>query len=348
MLIPTTSFPNTLIYSVNSYRVGIRSTSDYSGFGVQLDGRTSENEDYRFGFNSMEKDDEIKGAGNSYDFGARMYDARVGRWLSVDPLEDKYPMMSVYSFVANTPIIAIDPDGKRIYFIGGAGNDSKGWNYIERFIKIFKENSLDVKRIDASFGEWTDIWFTGAYRKTPWILKQTGTRYNNTLQRDINPTYSYIRVASYHKTIKKAVKEIIKDLQQNPLKEGEQFNLMGYSYGSVAQAHIALALSDLGYKVDNVILIGSPIPDDSDLFRALNSSKNIGNVIRHDIENDKLSNPSNDTEFGKGGFQNLKDDAPHFDLARPDNPETKDTDEGKEADKKIDQLAKKLKKSGVK
>src|SRR5690554_1271658 len=40
---------------------------------------------YRYGFNSMERDDEIKGKGNSYDFGARMYDPRVGRWLSVDP-----------------------------------------------------------------------------------------------------------------------------------------------------------------------------------------------------------------------------------------------------------------------
>jgi hypothetical protein len=35
--------------------------------------------DYRYGFNGMEKDDEVKnGKGNSYDFGARMYDSRLG------------------------------------------------------------------------------------------------------------------------------------------------------------------------------------------------------------------------------------------------------------------------------
>ncbi len=31
---------------------------------------------YRYGFNGMEKDDEISGSGNSYDFGARTYDPR--------------------------------------------------------------------------------------------------------------------------------------------------------------------------------------------------------------------------------------------------------------------------------
>jgi RHS repeat-associated protein len=62
----------------------------------------------------MEKDDEVKGEGNSYDFGARMYDSRLGRWLSIDAFAGKYPNVSTYAFVANMPIIAIDPNGKEI------------------------------------------------------------------------------------------------------------------------------------------------------------------------------------------------------------------------------------------
>jgi RHS repeat-associated protein len=69
---------------------------------------------YRYGFNNMEKDDELKGLGNSYDFGARIYDPRVGRWLAVDPLAGKYPDLSPYIFVANSPLIFVDPDGRKI------------------------------------------------------------------------------------------------------------------------------------------------------------------------------------------------------------------------------------------
>jgi RHS repeat-associated protein len=69
---------------------------------------------YLFGFNGKEKDDEVKGSGNSYDFGARIYDARLGRWLAMDPLQVKCPQLSPYNFVANSPLIFIDPDGKRI------------------------------------------------------------------------------------------------------------------------------------------------------------------------------------------------------------------------------------------
>jgi RHS repeat-associated protein len=108
----------------------MRSTSDYSGFGVQLDGRTSESEGYRYGFNGMEKDDEIKGPGNSYDFGARMYDARVGRWMKRDPLETNYPNLSTYSFVANNPLVSIDPDGERIIWV------VKGKNKFRRYCPL--------------------------------------------------------------------------------------------------------------------------------------------------------------------------------------------------------------------
>src|SRR5690606_16101049 len=57
---------------------------------------------------------EMKGIGNSLDFGARMLDSRVGRWFTVDPFASKYPDLSPYSFVANSPLIYIDPDGEKI------------------------------------------------------------------------------------------------------------------------------------------------------------------------------------------------------------------------------------------
>jgi len=67
---------------------------------------------YRYGFNGMEKDDEVKGAGNSYDFGARMLDTRLGRWLSLDPMLSTYPALSPYHFSMNSPILFKDKEGK--------------------------------------------------------------------------------------------------------------------------------------------------------------------------------------------------------------------------------------------
>ena len=68
---------------------------------------------YRYGFNGMEKDDEIKG-GNSYDFGARIYDSRVGRWLALDPLAHIQPFISSYCAFNDNPVYYIDPDGKKV------------------------------------------------------------------------------------------------------------------------------------------------------------------------------------------------------------------------------------------
>jgi RHS repeat-associated protein len=62
--------------------------------------------------NGMEVDDEIKGGGNSYDFGARMLDPRLGRWLTIDPMSSKHPNNSPYLFCNANPILFKDPDGK--------------------------------------------------------------------------------------------------------------------------------------------------------------------------------------------------------------------------------------------
>ena len=62
----------------------------------------------------MEKDDELEGSGNSYDFGARIYDSRIGRWLSIDRYSHLYPDQSDYSYALNNPIKFKDNDGNWI------------------------------------------------------------------------------------------------------------------------------------------------------------------------------------------------------------------------------------------
>jgi RHS repeat-associated protein len=67
---------------------------------------------YRYGFNGKENDNEVKGEGNSQDYGMRIYDPRLGRFLSVDPDFIENRDLSTYSFAANNPIRLIDVDGR--------------------------------------------------------------------------------------------------------------------------------------------------------------------------------------------------------------------------------------------
>jgi RHS repeat-associated protein len=66
---------------------------------------------YRFGFNGKENDNEVKGEGNQQDYGMRIYDPRLGKFLSVDPLIPKYPELTPYQFASNNPISGVDLDG---------------------------------------------------------------------------------------------------------------------------------------------------------------------------------------------------------------------------------------------
>ncbi len=71
-------------------------------------------ERYRFAFNGKENDDETYGGGNEYDYGDRIYDTRLGKWLSIDPLQKEYPDLSPYSGMGDNPIFLIDIDGRQI------------------------------------------------------------------------------------------------------------------------------------------------------------------------------------------------------------------------------------------
>jgi RHS repeat-associated protein len=87
------------------------SAQDYYPFGMIQPGRSLSSANYRYGFNGKENDNEVKGTGNQQDYGMRIYDPRVGRFLSVDPITKQYPELTPYQFASNRPIDGIDFDG---------------------------------------------------------------------------------------------------------------------------------------------------------------------------------------------------------------------------------------------
>jgi len=66
---------------------------------------------YRYGFNGKEKDQSGEFGLTSYDYGFRIYNPAIAKFLSVDPLTKDYPELTPYQFASNTPIAAIDLDG---------------------------------------------------------------------------------------------------------------------------------------------------------------------------------------------------------------------------------------------
>ena len=84
-------------------------TNHYYPFGMLLPNRHESTSEYKFGFGGQEKDDEIKGEGNSYTAKYWQYDSRIGRRWERDPIT--YPWQSSYATFNNNPIVYNDPLG---------------------------------------------------------------------------------------------------------------------------------------------------------------------------------------------------------------------------------------------
>jgi RHS repeat-associated protein len=129
----------------------VLTAQDYYSGGMSMPGRkyTKPNSGYRYGFNGKENDNDVKGDGNQQDYGMRIYDPRLGKFLSVDPLTKQYPWLSTYHYASNSPIANVDLDGLetqyaadgRVVFGPWAKDPVKGgWLYNTPKPSIFNYN----------------------------------------------------------------------------------------------------------------------------------------------------------------------------------------------------------------
>jgi RHS repeat-associated protein len=119
---------------------------------------------YVYGFQGQERDDEIKGDGNSLNYEFRMHDPRIGRFFAVDPLTREYPHYTPYSFSGNRVIDCIELEGKEEYHytLTYKDNDKS------------KPQKTDWKKVENS---WLKNPFSGEYVSYEVHIKYQGETY---------------------------------------------------------------------------------------------------------------------------------------------------------------------------
>ncbi|MEW7291265.1 DUF6443 domain-containing protein [Aquimarina sp. 2304DJ70-9] len=94
-----------IIEESNYFPFGLKQKG-YNGSVSSLGNSTAQ----KFKYNGKELQEEL--GLNTYDYGARMYDPAIGRFMQIDPHSYSYPWATPYNYAFNNPALVIDPDGK--------------------------------------------------------------------------------------------------------------------------------------------------------------------------------------------------------------------------------------------
>jgi len=240
---------------------------------------------YRYGFNGKEKDDEVKNKeGSQQDYGMRIYDTRLGRFLSVDPLTRKYPELTPYQFASNTPIQAVDLDGKEAFFIHGTATGPKSWSpVLTQFITKNLTNN-DPHHIDATFS-WES--------RNGYLNNETDRK---------NAAFDLVT-------------HIIDYRQKNNI-TNEEITLIGHSHGGNVAIQAAHYLNDIYGITVNIVNFNTPAYNGSSDAENPQVGYGINQLMHYYTKGDGVAGqiaPGSDDKYDEG----VRTDVTNIQLVKP-------------------------------
>lgn len=165
----------------------LASTADYYPGGMMMPGRNTEYSWSRMAYNGKPKDDEVYGKGNFQDYGFRMLNTLINRFISEDPLTKQYPWYTPYQFAGNSPIEAIDLDGLEEYhtkdgnLLGKYGNNTEIRivydDYVKDAVSLFQMPTKDPNS-DALNNALYNNHSAGVFKSADAAANDWAVRYN--------------------------------------------------------------------------------------------------------------------------------------------------------------------------
>ena len=134
---------------------GVEEINHYYPFGGVF---ASEENVQPYKYNGKELD--TKKGLNWYDYGARRYDAVLGRWHKIDPMTEKYYSVSPYAYCSSNPVNAIDYQGKLVIFINGLHNGFEGAD--PDYWKMKNHSPNFDQAVMDHFKDWNSRYYDGS------------------------------------------------------------------------------------------------------------------------------------------------------------------------------------------
>jgi RHS repeat-associated protein len=212
---------------INHQRGPVLEETHYYPFGLTINGLSSKaigKTENRLKYNGKEEQRKEFNDGSGLewmDYGARMYDAGVGRWMVVDAKVDKYHWVSPYIYALNSPNIYLDFDGRDIIIAFTGGPTGGG--------KSVKSDSKDAGTAGV------------LVQKAEQFAKENGIKFSEQV---ITPGW----------TAGSSLSTALEFFKKN-YTSGEKVIIYGYSYGGDYAVELAEALEKEGITVDLLVTV---------------------------------------------------------------------------------------------